>query len=97
MGQGGSKPEDIVAIAQQSVDYKPPLGPANPVSEQHGGFRTIDTEMCVGRCGWQRWKLAAVAVLCRSAALLSRVPFLLRCSHLLLMFPFPVYTSCQYC
>ncbi|KAL4431283.1 hypothetical protein ABPG75_006539 [Micractinium tetrahymenae] len=30
MGQGGSKPEDVAALAQQNVDYKPPLGPANP-------------------------------------------------------------------
>lgn len=39
MGQGGSKPEDIVAIAQQQVAYNPPLGPANPVSEHLEAFK----------------------------------------------------------
>lgn len=30
MGAGGSKPEDIAAVAAQPVNYKPPLGPPNP-------------------------------------------------------------------
>lgn len=30
MGAAGSKPEDIVAIANAPVDYSPPLGPPNP-------------------------------------------------------------------
>nr|APW35789.1 peptidyl-prolyl cis-trans isomerase [Chlorella sp. X1] len=30
MGAGASKPEDLAAIAQAPVSYKPPLGPPNP-------------------------------------------------------------------
>jgi hypothetical protein len=32
MGAGGSKPEDIAAMASNPVAYSPPLGPPNPVS-----------------------------------------------------------------
>ena len=32
MGAGGSKPEDIAAMARTTVAYSPPLGPPNPVS-----------------------------------------------------------------
>lgn len=31
MGAGSSKPEDVQALAAQPADYKPPLGPPNPV------------------------------------------------------------------
>ncbi|KAI3433293.1 hypothetical protein D9Q98_003112 [Chlorella vulgaris] len=30
MGAGASKPEDLAAIAQAPINYKPPLGPPNP-------------------------------------------------------------------
>lgn len=56
MGQGGSKPEDIVAIANQSVNYNPPLGAPNPVRDMIdtemclSGFDMMDTEICVA---WQ--------------------------------------------
>lgn len=36
MGAGGSKPEDVAALAKSPANYSPPLGAPNAVSAHKG-------------------------------------------------------------
>lgn len=64
MGAGGSKNAgEIAQLAKQAVNYRPPLGPPNPVSFDQRSMRTGDahsaacalTMHIVPRAHWLSW------------------------------------------
>lgn len=77
MGAGASKPEDIQALASAPTDYKPPLGPPNPVNpptlllRNYDEARGLDGGWRSSSCGAAaRWSLPGGGQLDNHATLL---------------------------